>query len=446
MAGSSFRQFVVEQHGIPWKLRLLVRRLVPWRLRRRVARGRTNLNRPETMDATYAALDDDFSSMDNLYDQLLPLLPERGKLLDVGCGIGVLLRRVRDRYPELGLCGVDFSAVGVERTRGYGFEAARTVLPEIPHPDRSVDCVTATEVLEHLDDPLAAVRSFHRVLTSGGRVVVSVPVGMGPDFCDEHVQDFAEPILRKLLTDGGFTVESIETVIREPERCDAASLLAVAIKVDSAGGYDADYYTRRSQHPMWQVEAKLFRKSVGESGRGTVIDVGCGSGDLLAVIGPKRGIGIDGNAVAIEVARSRHRRFEFRRGDACDLGVADESVDGIVAMHLIEHLSDPTPALAEWRRALRVGGRVVLTTPNGRFSHPEVFDDPDHQHIYTGPELTAVLSEAGFRIQRAFAVGAWGVRRWPLLWRCQSLFRRLRWPRWWGQSLCILAVREADAC
>ena len=446
MPGSSFRQFVVEQHGIPWKVRLLFRRLLPWRLRRRMTRGRTNLNCANTMDATYASLDDDFRSMDNLYDRLLPLLPEQGRLLDVGCGIGVLLRRIRVRYPQLSLSGVDFSVVGVERTRGYGFEADQAILPAIPYPDRSVDCITATEVLEHLDDPLAAVRAFHRVLAEGGRIVVSVPIGMGPDFCDEHVQDFTEATLRKLLTDGGFAVESIESVIREPERCDAASLLGVAVKIDVASDYDADYYTRRSKHPMWRVEAKLFSKLAGQSGKGVVIDVGCGSGDLLAAMGPKQGIGIDGNAAAIEVAQSRHGDYEFRIGDAADLGVADGSADCIMAMHLIEHLSDPKSALAEWRRALKVGGRVVLTTPNRRFPHPEVFDDPDHKRVYTGPELTAVLAEAGLRVERAFAVGMWGVRRWPLLWRCQGLFRRMRWPRWWGQSLCIAAVREGEAC
>jgi ubiquinone/menaquinone biosynthesis C-methylase UbiE len=446
MAGSSLRQFVVMQHGIPWKVRLLFRRLLPWRVRRRIARGRTNLNCPDTMDATYASLDDAFSSMDNLYDHLLPLLPEEGKLLDVGCGIGVLLRRIRDRYPELELSGVDFSAVGVERTQGYGFRADQAVLPAIPYPDRSVDCITATEVLEHLDNPLAAVRAFHRVLTAGGRVVVSVPIGMGPDFCDEHVQDFSEPTLRELLTEGGFVVQSIDSIVREPERCDAASLLATAIKDDSTDDYDTDYYTSRSQHPMWRVEAKLFGKLAGDSGKGTVIDVGCGSGDLLAQIGPKQGIGIDGNAAAIAVAQSRHPNCEFRLGDAGQLGVADRSADCIMGMHLIEHLSDPMPALSQWRQALKVGGRLVLTTPNRQFPHPEVFDDPDHKHIYTGPELKALLTEAGFRVKKAFAVGMWGVRRWPLLWRCQGLFGRMRWPRWWGQSLCVSAVREGEAC
>ncbi|MHC4985804.1 MAG: class I SAM-dependent methyltransferase, partial [Planctomycetota bacterium] len=197
MAAFSIRQFVCEQHCVPWKLRLLVRRLIPWRLRRVLTKGRSNLNCPDAMDTTYASLDDAFTSMDALYDRLVPLLPAEGKVLDAGCGIAVLLRRIASEHPKLKLFGIDFSPVGVQRTREHGFEAELAVLPDVPYPDEYFDGVVCTEVLEHLDDPVAAVRSFHRILTPGGRLVISVPRGMGPDYCDEHVQDFTAETIRE---------------------------------------------------------------------------------------------------------------------------------------------------------------------------------------------------------------------------------------------------------
>ena len=401
------------------------------------------------MDATYASLDDTFSSMENLYEHLLPLLPSRGRLIDVGCGIGVLLRRIQERHPKLKGFGVDFSPVAVERTRGYGFEAELAVLPDVPYPNDYFDGLTCTEVLEHLDDPLTAVRTFHRLLKPGGRLVVSVPRGVGPNYCDQHVQDFTPETLAECLTRGGFHVESIEPIVREPERCDAASFLALATKPVLEHEYSAEYYVRRPMHPMWRVEAKLMRSLVGPAREGTVVDVGCGAGDLLSFLAPTKGIGIDANPTAVQLAAARFGQYEFHQSDAAELGAADGSVDCVVSMHLIEHVTRPEQVLAAWRQALRPGGKIVITTPNARFSHPETFDDPDHKHIFTGPELIELVGSAGFRVERALSVGLWGVRRWPLLWRCQGPFNHIRtsgrWPmRWRGQSLVISAAREAD--
>ncbi len=215
---------------MPWKLRLLARAVIPWRVRRLLLQGRTNFNTPEAMDARYSEQGDDFSSMENLYAHILPMLPRCGRLLDAGCGIGVLLRYIRARLPGLDLHGVDFSAVAVERTNGYGFCARRATLPDLPYPDASFDCVVCTEVLEHLDDPVATMRAFHRVLCPGGRLIVSVPKSMGPDHCREHVQDFSQRSLRRCVIQGGFVVTSISLVDREPLHKPGASYLALAMR------------------------------------------------------------------------------------------------------------------------------------------------------------------------------------------------------------------------
>lgn len=224
------REFVCVQKCLPWKVRLLVRRMVPWRVRRVLTRGRVNLNTPEAMDKRYSEQGDDFCSMENLYREILGHIPDAGKILDAGCGIGVLMREIRSVRPNAQLYGADFSPVAVARCRGYGFVAERAVLPDLPFPDSLFDVVVCTEVLEHLDDPLASVRSFHRVLKPGGMVIVSVPFGMGPDDCSEHVQDFTDELLRDCLTGGGFDIRDLRRVIREPARSPGASFLAVGVR------------------------------------------------------------------------------------------------------------------------------------------------------------------------------------------------------------------------
>lgn len=212
-------------------------------------------------------------------------------------------------------------------------------------------------------------------------------------------------------------------------------------------GYSREYYESRSRYHMWQVESQLARELVGPALDGTVVDLGCGAGELLWVLGPKLGIGIDISEEAIQIARSRVRRYEFRVGDAGKPPLADESVDCIVSLHLFEHLPEPEVALRAWHTAITPGGRLVILTPNAAFSHPEEFEDPDHKHLYHGEELAVLVAEAEFTISRVMTVGLWGVRRWPFFWRYQALFDRVRLPRWsalrWrGQTLCLAAAKK----
>lgn len=224
------REFVFKQYCIPWKIRLLVKYVVPWKIRRYLLYGRVNLNSPEAMDLRYSMQDDTFVSMENLYEYIIGLLPHKGRVLDAGCGIAVLLRMIRDRRPDLELYGIDFSQVAVARTRRYGFKAELAVLPDIPYPSGFFDVIISTEVLEHLERPDETVRSFFRVLKSAGRVIVSVPKGMGPDHCIEHLHDFDKDTLTCLFSDNGFVVEHLALVEREPHRKPGASYVLVASK------------------------------------------------------------------------------------------------------------------------------------------------------------------------------------------------------------------------
>lgn len=210
--------------------------------------------------------------------------------------------------------------------------------------------------------------------------------------------------------------------------------------------YSQEYYSNRDQYPMWRVEAKVARELVGPTVNGTVVDLGCGSGELLRVIRPTVGIGIDLNEQAVQLARAHNKDYEFRIGDAGQPGLPEESVDCIVNMHLFEHLSDPEAALTAWGKALKPGGRLVILTPNADFSHPDEFDDPDHKHIYRGPELASLLERNGFHVGRVFTLGLWGTRRWPFFWRYQWLCERVRLPncpglRWRGQTLSLSGTK-----
>jgi SAM-dependent methyltransferase len=100
----------------------------------------------------------------------------------------------------------------------------------------------------------------------------------------------------------------------------------------------------------------------------TFLDVGCGPGGFhpqLARHG-MRIVGVDASPGMVREARQQadHRQLHSQivQGDAQALPVADHSCDRAMALHMLYHVPDIPRALREIRRALRPGGRVVLST------------------------------------------------------------------------------------
>ena len=100
-------------------------------------------------------------------------------VLDVGCGDGVFL--VYGELRGFNMTGLEISTTRVKRAkqllRSKGIYADVVVgdVNKIPFNDGVFDVVVASEVIEHVPDPLAAVSEMKRVVKSGGSVVAAVP-------------------------------------------------------------------------------------------------------------------------------------------------------------------------------------------------------------------------------------------------------------------------------
>jgi SAM-dependent methyltransferase len=94
-------------------------------------------------------------------------------IVDIGCGTGATAA-------DLSRCGrvigVDFSplALRASSTRGLG-ELVQARAEAVPLADASADAIVATDILEHLDDDLAALAEFRRILKPGGHAIITVP-------------------------------------------------------------------------------------------------------------------------------------------------------------------------------------------------------------------------------------------------------------------------------
>ena len=159
----------------------------------------------------------------------------------------------------------------------------------------------------------------------------------------------------------------------------------------------------------------LIREALGARAGERILDVGCGPGfyvaELLDEVGPDgRVVGVDPSEVMLAVAAHRTEgrpNVTFHRAEATALPVEDGGFDGAVCVQVLEYVEDVPGALAEMRRALRPGGRLVVwdvdwATVSWHSSDPERTArilrawDAHLAHPSLPRTLTAQLRAAGF--------------------------------------------------
>jgi SAM-dependent methyltransferase len=106
------------------------------------------------------------------------------RLLEVGCGVGAVLAVLGQEYPGVNLTGVDIEPKQLEFAREHlartGVEAQLLQADAVvlPFGDESFDHVWTMWFLEHLPDPVRALRETRRVLVAGG-AITSIEVDYG---------------------------------------------------------------------------------------------------------------------------------------------------------------------------------------------------------------------------------------------------------------------------
>jgi SAM-dependent methyltransferase len=131
---------------------------------------------------------------------------DRGdRLLDVGCGSAWLGTHF-DHYT-----GLEASAEETARAVARGLNVVQGDANDpLPFEDASFDAVMLKDVLEHLQNPVSAVREVHRVLRPGGRVYASSPDAQRWVWDDyTHVRPFSRKAYRLLFRDQGFEIEQV---------------------------------------------------------------------------------------------------------------------------------------------------------------------------------------------------------------------------------------------
>jgi len=133
------------------------------------------------------------------------------RILDVGCGTGTMLGHLAS-YGKAEGVDIDEEAVGYCHERGL-LDVRLGEATDLPFDDGTFDLVTALDVVEHLDDDVAALREMRRVLRPGGQLLMTVPAHRfmwgDQDEVNLHKRRYVASEVRDRLTAAGFDVRRL---------------------------------------------------------------------------------------------------------------------------------------------------------------------------------------------------------------------------------------------
>jgi len=134
----------------------------------------------------------------------------------------------------------------------------------------------------------------------------------------------------------------------------------------------------------------------------SILDVGCGSGTNLELLGERfsRGIihGIDIDRESLRHC-ARHRPTRVAQADLMHLPFRSGCFDLVCALDAIEHVPDDETALRGLHRVCRSGGTLLATVPAFDFLWGNVDRVGHHFRRYTRRELTDVIERSGFTVR-----------------------------------------------
>jgi SAM-dependent methyltransferase len=231
---------------------------------------------------------------------MLPLLPAGARqLLDIGGGEGAFARLAeRERALQAWLLEPDATAAAAARAQGLRVLACRLEdAPAAPPagsgiepapaspalapsadpaalPANGFDAVTMLDVLEHLADPVAALRAVRRWLAPGGALIVSTPnLGHWPlvrdlaagrfdrlpvgTLCCTHLHFFTPATLRQTLAQAGFAIEHEVLAGADDPLPDAAAEAALRAWIDTAAAAGVALDRRSLRTETLRVRARL---------------------------------------------------------------------------------------------------------------------------------------------------------------------------------------------
>ena len=145
--------------------------------------------------------------------------PGSSSYLEIGCGTGYVINRVRQIHPDWRLVGTELFEEGLAKARirmPSGVELSQLDATKMPY-DAECDVVGAFDVIEHIDDAAAVLTGMYAAVKPGGGLLVTVPqhkwLWSEADVAAHHVKRYTRRELRQEITAAGFRVERVASFV-----------------------------------------------------------------------------------------------------------------------------------------------------------------------------------------------------------------------------------------
>lgn len=172
-----------------------------------------------------------------------------------------------------------------------------------------------------------------------------------------------------------------------------------------ASAYAAHFADEFDHKPL---ERRLLAEFAAATAPGLIADIGCGPGQAAAYLSGcgAEVVGVDLADEMVAQARRLFPTLRFERADMCVLPFADGALAGIVALYCLIHLAPDaiTAALAEFRRALRPGGALLVSFHIGEETRhvEEMLGEAVNLEFrfFTPESMRQWLADAGFNVSQ----------------------------------------------
>ena len=158
--------------------------------------------------------DDEFSDRISVADIMhldahLPWLDDCTNILDLGCGIGIVVNELRTSGKNAQ--GITYQEAEVaEAKERFGLDLVYGDIHKLPFSDGQYDAAIMWDVIEHTVAPLIALSEAFRVVKPGGKLLVFIP-GTYWQHCKYHLLCLTPSQMTHLCERVGWTVHSIST-------------------------------------------------------------------------------------------------------------------------------------------------------------------------------------------------------------------------------------------
>jgi len=161
--------------------------------------------------------------------KILSVLPNKSKVLDVGCGSGFSMQESIPEGKEFEVHGVDVTeeVITYAKNKRPQFNFKLAYGEDLPYEDKSFDAIISLDVIEHLTDPVKALEEKRRVLRDNGFILLLVVKEhhllfrmiwwvwlklKGGVWHEAHLHIFDEKLLNKMVEKAGLRIDKLQKI------------------------------------------------------------------------------------------------------------------------------------------------------------------------------------------------------------------------------------------